>query len=152
MNNKPAIRQCPMLELFPFHCALSWSLVFIRSLYTTRPPNKFLFLKYLYTSIHPKIEARRVGNPLLRIKKYHWNYYVQYSMNIWRPTWRSGGNTRLLRKRSRVRFPHGANICVHEHVSLYWVWVFLCIICMYLRKKMYKYVLIRYLESITQAL
>jgi hypothetical protein len=31
----------------------------------------------------------------------------------WRPIWRSGGNTRLLRKRSRVRFPHCANICVH---------------------------------------
>jgi hypothetical protein len=35
---------------------------------------------------------------------------------------------------------------------LYWVWVFLCIICMYLQKNVYKYVLIRYLESITQAL
>jgi hypothetical protein len=52
----------------------------------------------------------------------------------WRPIWRhSGGNTRLLRKRSRVRF-HSANICVHEHVCLYWVWVFLCIKCMYLQK------------------
>jgi hypothetical protein len=30
--------------------------------------------------------------------------------------WRSGGNTRLLRKRSQVRFPHSANICVHEHI------------------------------------
>jgi hypothetical protein len=27
---------------------------------------------------------------------------------------------------------HSANICVHEQVCLYWVWVFLCIICMYL--------------------
>jgi hypothetical protein len=43
--------------------------------------------------------------------------------------WRSGGNTRLLRKRSSVRFPHSVSICVHEHVCLYWVWVFLCI-CM----------------------
>jgi hypothetical protein len=51
--------------------------------------------------------------------------------------WRRGENTRLLRKKSRVRFPHCANICVHEHVYLYWVWVFLCIICMYLQKKMY---------------
>jgi hypothetical protein len=67
--------------------------------------------------------------------------------------WRSGVNTRLLRQRSRVRFPHSANICVHEHVCLYWVWVFICIICMYLQKKnVYKYVLIRYLESVTQAL
>jgi hypothetical protein len=41
---------------------------------------------------------------------------------------------------------------LHEHVCMYWVWVFLCIICMYLQKKVYKYVLIRYLESITQAL
>jgi hypothetical protein len=32
--------------------------------------------------------------------------------------WRSGGNTRLLRKRSRVRFPHSENICVHEHVTV----------------------------------
>jgi hypothetical protein len=53
----------------------------------------------------------------------------------WRPIWRSGGNTRLLRKRSRVRFPHNSNISVYEHVCLYWVWVFLCIICMYLQKR-----------------
>jgi hypothetical protein len=59
------------------------------------------------------------------------------AIEIWRPIWRSGRNTRLLRKRSRVRFPHSANICVHEHVCLYWVWVFLCIICMYLQEKMY---------------
>jgi hypothetical protein len=45
----------------------------------------------------------------------------------------SGENTRLQRKRSRVRFPHSANICVYEHVCLYWVWVFLSI-CMYLQK------------------
>jgi hypothetical protein len=51
-----------------------------------------------------------------------------------------------------IRFPHCANICVHEHVCLYWVWVLLCIICMYLQKNVYKYILIRYLESITQAL
>jgi hypothetical protein len=30
-----------------------------------------------------------------------------------------------------VRFPHSADICVHELVCLYWVWVFLCIVCMY---------------------
>jgi hypothetical protein len=42
--------------------------------------------------------------------------------------------------------------CVHENVCLYWVWVFLCIICMYLQKNVYNYVFIRYLESITQAL
>jgi hypothetical protein len=60
--------------------------------------------------------------------------------------WRCGGNTRLLRQRSRVRFPHSANICVHEHVCLYFVWVYV------FTKKVYKYVLIRYLESITQAL
>jgi hypothetical protein len=59
----------------------------------------------------------------------------------WRPMWRSGENTRLLRKRSRVWFPHSANICVHEHLCLYWLWVFLCIICMYLQKKnVYQYV------------
>jgi hypothetical protein len=50
---------------------------------------------------------------------------------------RSGVNTRLLRKRSRVRFPHNANIYVHEHVCLYWVSVFLRIICIYLQKNMY---------------
>jgi hypothetical protein len=68
---------------------------------------------------------------------------------ICRPMWRSGGNTRLLLQRLRVRFPHS----VHGHVCLYWVWWFLCIICMYVfPKKKYKYVFIRYLESITQAL
>jgi hypothetical protein len=66
--------------------------------------------------------------------------------------WRSGGNTRLLHKRSRVRFLHSANICEDEHVCLYWVWVFLCIICMYLQEKILYIILIRYLESVTQAL
>jgi hypothetical protein len=51
------------------------------------------------------------------------------------PFWRSGLIARLLRKRLRVRFPHSANICVHEHVCLYWVWMFLCIIWMNLQKK-----------------
>jgi hypothetical protein len=55
--------------------------------------------------------------------------------------WRSGCNNRLLRKRSRVGFPHSANICFG--VSIY---------NMYLQKKVYTYVFIRYLESITQAL
>jgi hypothetical protein len=47
-----------------------------------------------------------------------------------RPMWLSGGNTRLIRKRSRVRF-NSANICVHEHmfvlglgVSMYNMYVF----------------------------
>jgi hypothetical protein len=35
-----------------------------------------------------------------------------------------------------------------QHVCLYWVWVFLS---MYLQKNEYKYVFIRYLDSITQA-
>jgi hypothetical protein len=45
--------------------------------------------------------------------------------------WRSGENTRLLRKRSRVRFPHSANICVHTRlvvlglgISIYNMYVF----------------------------
>jgi hypothetical protein len=55
--------------------------------------------------------------------------------------------------RARVRFTHSADICVYEHVCSYWVWVFLCIICVYLQKKIvYKYVFLRYLESIIQAL
>jgi hypothetical protein len=44
---------------------------------------------------------------------------------------------------------------VQTYVCLYWVWVFLCIICMYLQKKSvckYEYVFIRYLKSIKQAL
>jgi hypothetical protein len=40
--------------------------------------------------------------------------------------------------------PHSANICVHKHVCLYWVWVFLCIVCI-CKKNAYKYVFIRYL-------
>jgi hypothetical protein len=32
--------------------------------------------------------------------------------------WRSGGNTRLLRKRSRVRFPHSAIVCMSMSVYL----------------------------------
>jgi hypothetical protein len=50
--------------------------------------------------------------------------------------WRNGLNTRLLRKRSRVRLPHSTNICVHEYVCLYCVWTF-SILCMYLQKKKY---------------
>jgi hypothetical protein len=50
---------------------------------------------------------------------------------ISRLIWRSGRNTCLLRKRSRVRFQQSANICVHHHVCLYWAWVFLCIICIF---------------------
>jgi hypothetical protein len=57
------------------------------------------------------------------------------SISILTTEWLSGLNTRLLRKRSRVRFPHSTNICLHEHVCLYWVWVFLCIICRYEQKK-----------------
>jgi hypothetical protein len=55
--------------------------------------------------------------------------------------WRNGLNSRLLRKRSRIRFPHSTNICVHKHV------------CMYLQKKsIYVCIFIRYQESITYAL
>jgi hypothetical protein len=60
--------------------------------------------------------------------------YLQGNSNLGtkRPRWRSGVNTRRLRKRSRVRFPHSANICVHEHdlfvlglvVSMYNMYVF----------------------------
>jgi hypothetical protein len=69
--------------------------------------------------------------------------------------WRSGGYTRLLRKRSRVRFLHSANICVHEHVCLYWelgLGVSMYNMYVFTKENVYKYVLIRYLESITQAL
>jgi hypothetical protein len=40
-------------------------------------------------------------------------------MMYWRPIWRSGLYTRLLRKRLRVRFPYTTNIYVHDHVCLY---------------------------------
>jgi hypothetical protein len=79
------------------------------------------------------------------IYRQHYPYFCKHVLlciettrpnTIRRPMWPSGVNTRLLRQRSRVRFPHSANICVHEHVCLYWVWVFLCIICLYLQKKM----------------
>jgi hypothetical protein len=48
---------------------------------------------------------------------------------------RSGQNTRIVRKRSLIRLPHSAHICVNEHICLYWAWVFQCIICMFLQKK-----------------
>jgi hypothetical protein len=74
--------------------------------------------------------------------------FSNYSLFFDGPFWRIGGNT--LRKRSRVRFPHSANICVYEHVfvlglgvSMYNMYVF--------TKNVYKYI-IRYLEYITQAL
>jgi hypothetical protein len=67
-----------------------------------------------------------------------------------RPIWRSDRNTRLLRKRSLVRFPHNANICVHVHVFLYWV---VLGVSMYNTKKnVYEYVFIRYQDSVTQAI
>jgi hypothetical protein len=50
-------------------------------------------------------------------------YFTPYKIK--RTTnWRNGPNTRLLRKRSRVRFPHSTNVCVHEYVCFYWVWAF----------------------------
>jgi hypothetical protein len=54
----------------------------------------------------------------------------------------------ILRKWPRIRFPHSTNICVHEHVCWYTVWVFLHILYMY--KKVH--IIIRHLESLTQAL
>jgi hypothetical protein len=65
-----------------------------------------------------------------------------------RPMWRSSGNTPILRKRSRVRLTHCANICVHMSVGL---GLGVSFYNMYVFKKI-KYILIRYLESITQAL
>jgi hypothetical protein len=43
-------------------------------------------------------------------------------------------NTRFLRKRSGVRISHSVNFCVHEHVCLYWVWVFLCYMYVFTKK------------------
>jgi hypothetical protein len=58
----------------------------------------------------------------------------------------------LLRKRSCVRSPHSTNICVHEHVSLYWGWVLsvFTVLNVYVFTKKVKYIFVRYLESITQ--
>jgi hypothetical protein len=69
-----------------------------------------------------------------------------------RPIWLSGGNTRLLHKGSRVRFPHSATICVHELFVL-GLGVSMCDMYVF-TKKMYisKFIIIRCLESITQAL
>jgi hypothetical protein len=58
-----------------------------------------------------------------------------------RPVWRSGGNTRQLRKRSRVRFPSVLGLGVYMY-NMY----------AFKEKHVNKYVFIRYLESITQAL
>jgi hypothetical protein len=67
--------------------------------------------------------------------------------------WRCGGNTRLLRKSSRVRFLHipaPAHLCARTclfvldlGVSMYNMYVFT-------KKYIFKYILIPYLESITQ--
>jgi hypothetical protein len=58
--------------------------------------------------------------------------------------------TYVLQFSRHVPFPHSTNICVHEHVCLYCVWAF-AIYSMYVFTKK-KHVLIRYLESIRQAL
>jgi hypothetical protein len=39
--------------------------------------------------------------------------------------WRSGPNSHLIPKRWWVRSSQSTNICVHEHVCLYWISVFL---------------------------
>jgi hypothetical protein len=75
--------------------------------------------------------------PRTYISVKFYNFLSAFKVCQRQPMWRSGENTRLLRQRLRIRFPHSANICVHEHVCLYWVWVFLCIICKYLQKKRY---------------
>jgi hypothetical protein len=54
---------------------------------------------------------------------------------LWQPIWLSGLYTRLLRNIPRVRSSHSTNICVYEHVCLYWVLVFSILIRMYLQKK-----------------
>jgi hypothetical protein len=36
-------------------------------------------------------------------------------------------------------------ICVRENICLYWIWMFLCIMCMYLQKKKYRSMFIRFL-------
>jgi hypothetical protein len=52
---------------------------------------------------------------------------------------RHSPNTRLLRKESRVRFPHSTDISVHAHVCLHWVWVF-SMYSMYVFRKKKKYI------------
>jgi hypothetical protein len=55
--------------------------------------------------------------------------------------WRNGPNTRLLCKRSRVRFPHRTHICVHDHACLYWVWAFsMYNVYVFTKLKVYKHV------------
>jgi hypothetical protein len=80
----------------------------------------FLFQSFIFLPILLciSIDKQKLGVTFIILRnilsgsEFYWS---------WRPIWRSGWNTRLLRKRSRVRFPHSANICVHEHVYLYWV-------------------------------
>jgi hypothetical protein len=112
-----------------------------------------LLIRYLRDSLH-FIDARRVAvwgrahggflaalalasplnvfhcgiaiTPIVRWRYYGTYIYIHtyYSRFIFFLTtdWRNDPNTRLLR--SRVRFPHSTNICVYEHLYLYWVWAF----------------------------
>jgi hypothetical protein len=99
-----------------------------------------IFVTYPHTThaLSSKVWQRHLRSQILKCwyESVSLLYYACYIHR--RLMWRSSGNTRLLRKRSRVRFPHNANICVREHVCLYWVWVFLCIMYVFAKKYVYK--------------
>jgi hypothetical protein len=52
----------------------------------------------------------------------------------------------------RVRSPHTTNICVHEHICLYWLWEFFVYNMYVFAKKVNKHIFVRYLESKTDVL
>jgi hypothetical protein len=88
---------------------------------------------------------------LVRIVKTQTVLWTKSSaLNIWRPMWRIGGNTRLPRKRCGFDCRTVQTfVCMNMSVGsgCFYVWY----VCIY-KKNVCKYVLIRYLESITQAL
>jgi hypothetical protein len=67
-------------------------------------------------------------------------FFLVFEEVTWATDWRNGPNTRLLRKRSRVRFSHSTKICVPEHcLFVLGLGVFDVYVCIY-KNKVYKYV------------
>jgi hypothetical protein len=124
-----AVYGCPLIWMYSMG-AQSVALKLV-----DQPANHAYSMDYLTSHLYPFTFYERAEQLYYNMK---WNLY-KWLVNLFyntvcRPNWRSGRNTRLLRKRSRVPSLHSTNICVHEHVCLYWVWVF-SMYNMYLLKK-----------------
>jgi hypothetical protein len=79
-------------------------------------------------------------------KPRKYQYFSTINTILTTPIWRSGRNTRLLRKRSRVRIPHSTNICMPIVLLLlcymrdiFFIFVTWCVLKKFMYLSFYKY-------------